>query len=401
MLHNILKKTIECSLLLLIFTLPFSKAMIEVCVVVAIIAWVIKKIVFPSEWIFSNVCVNKAIIAFVILNACTLFWSVNSALSLHAFFSKLLEQIFVFMLCVDVFSSEKSFKRLLIVMCASAMLISVDGIIQYMTGEDVLRSFSLCSDKKLVRASFNNPNSFAGWSIVMAPILFCLTLRDYKRKNIFVLIIYAAVFLLLFDLMLTDARAAWIAWFIGTVLLIAYLFKFGIIKMRKRDLLIVFIIVVIGGYVLLPMHIKERLVSLMNVHSNTKRIELWRKALYLIKESKCIGSGVNTFSFFTHQYDIFAGNEYPHNSYLHMIVEIGVIGTASFLLILTLFFRKCFAVLKEKKDVILLGFTCGIFSYIIHSFFDTHLYSMPMAILFWYVLGASVGRIRFLEGKRI
>jgi ABC-type transport system involved in multi-copper enzyme maturation permease subunit len=46
---------------------------------------------------------------------------------------------------------------------------------------------------------------------------------------------------------------------------------------------------------------------------------------------------------------------------------------------------------------VLSGLTLGIFTYLVGSIFDTNLYSLPLAVLFWLMAGLAVGTIRIID----
>ncbi|MBL7198377.1 MAG: hypothetical protein ISS47_09810 [Candidatus Omnitrophica bacterium] len=84
---------------------------------------------------------------------------------------------------------------------------------------------------------------------------------------------------------------------------------------------------------------------------------------------------------------------YAHNCYLQMLAEIGIIGLASFLWIIGRLFKSSIRSFKKSRDLLLLGLLAGIIAFLVHSFFDTNLYSLQLSVLFWAMLGLTVARI--------
>ncbi len=85
---------------------------------------------------------------------------------------------------------------------------------------------------------------------------------------------------------------------------------------------------------------------------------------------------------------------YPHNSFLQMAAELGIIGLTAFILLLASLFRSMFRELKKKRDSLILSVSCGILGFLVLSFFDTHLYALQLVSLFWFMMGFAVSLTR-------
>ena len=85
---------------------------------------------------------------------------------------------------------------------------------------------------------------------------------------------------------------------------------------------------------------------------------------------------------------------YPHNCYLQMIAEIGILGLGSFLIMLGLLFRRSLQAYRNMENqflkMVLLGALAGLTGFLIHSFFDTVLYSVQLSSLMWIYMGVIV-----------
>jgi len=72
---------------------------------------------------------------------------------------------------------------------------------------------------------------------------------------------------------------------------------------------------------------------------------------------------------------------------LQIAADIGILGLLSFLAIIFQVFRYSFKYIKNCKNVfyqsLSIGLCGGLFAYLIHSFFDTNLHSLPLVALFW------------------
>ena len=390
-LKNVLDNITECALLIVVFCLPFSKALIEVFSILAIFSWVLRQIVYREIKVSFN-SFNLAVIFFMSMNFITVFWSINPEQTLEAFFSKTLEYLFLFFISCDVFKSKKNIKKLVSVILASAIFIGADGVFQYVSGRDFLRGYTLMKSGTLIRGCFFNSNCFAAWEVLLIPIIISLFVAQpfvgQKNRRTFFLAILSFG-LLTYCLLLTDCRAAWLALMVAAFIVILYILTGARFK-NKGITLTVLVFICCLVFVLIPDEVKDRFLSLGLLRSNKERLRIWKKAVFLLRETHFIGGGVNTFSLLRHKYNsVMEGTEYAHNSYLQMLVETGIAGLISFLTLLSVVYARIVKALQKERDMLLFGVAVGLSVFLFHALFDNHLYSVQLAVLFWMFLGIA------------
>ena len=127
---------------------------------------------------------------------------------------------------------------------------------------------------------------------------------------------------------------------------------------------------------------------------------LWKEAASIIKAHPLLGTGPNTYAFVAPNYQLKDNTgTYPHNSYLQLAAEIGLIGLWAFLWIIFRFFFMAISALKKYRDPFLLSVMCSLIAYLTHSFLDVNLFAAQFAILFWVILGLGMARIKNLESS--
>ena len=116
----------------------------------------------------------------------------------------------------------------------------------------------------------------------------------------------------------------------------------------------------------------------------------------MIKENPFLGKGLGTFMDYYKKHKI-PGDEtiyYAHNCYLQIWAETGIFGLLSFLLFVgSVLCRRIKAIKVNSlpwQSSVLLGLISAVFGFLVHSFFDTNLYSLQLAVLFWFMLGLAV-----------
>jgi len=267
------------------------------------------------------------------------------------------------------------------------------------------------------KASFATSSGFAGWLIVIIPLfLGLLATNKGKNKNLrgFLLIL---IILLTICLILTYSRGAWLGFAIGISLMIWNVFKNLALKIK---MLCLFVSVgLLAIYLVLPQPIKTKIsaigridfkYSYQTVNARIKstlkidqgstpiRLNLWKESLSIIRDYPLVGCGLNTYSTVARGYKSFeGGGVYPHNSYLQMAAETGLFGLTAFLWVLFTFFKVGMHYLNQSRNFLVLGLLSGILAFMVHAFFDTHLYSLQLVVLFWYMLGLTVAVIKIEE----
>ena len=426
----------EFCLCAFIFTLPFSKSMVEIFFTLALICWVAKRwIEYDSRFTVHGLRnasfrikistlikafkpvktnLNLPITAFVFIGFLSTLTSVSFSLSLEGFFFKLFEWIMLYFIVAETINNKKKLNRLLIVMLASMVLIGIDAIFQFLTGADFMRHYASMAYR--LRASFGNANSFAGWLVIMVPLVFCFAYFGINKwivlpekynwiKKSIRPILWITSALLIFCLALTYTRGAWM----GVILSLIFL---GVFKSKK--LLVFLLIALLAFSFIAPQRIKQR-ISLTFQSSKTRanlldktRYSLWHEALNIIKDFPLIGCGLNTYAIVAPDYKITKkGGIYPHNSYLHMAAESGLLGLGTFIWIMITLFRTSLANLKRIghrfHSVILIGLLAGLFGFLAHSFVDTNIYTLQLGNLMWFIMGliVAVQKVALKNGSEI
>lgn len=387
----------------LIFILPGSKSMVEVFFGCAFLSFFIRMALKYKEFSVSDIAgkiresgFGLALAVFIFVNILSIFGSVSFFLSLEGFFCKLLEGVLFFFIVSKTINSPRRIKWILISIFLSAFIVAIDGVFQAVRGADFLRAYPLWG-KEAVRACFNNPNDFAAWLTTMIPLVLSIVYFGKNKeagifKRVRVPFLWVLLTLLTWCLILTRSRGGWIAGILAVVFI-------GILKDRK--IVIGLILVLATLFFSVPLSYRERACSLLTA-LDMSRISLWKEAIDIIKDFPLLGTGPNTYSIVSADYslnDITKGF-YPHNSYLHLAAETGILGLAAFMWFIFSFFKTALKTLKESsgfKSVLLIGLVSAFSAFLFHSFVDTNFYSLQLNILMWFIMGMISGISRVEE----
>jgi len=346
-------------------------------------------IIFISIWYF--LFRHKDIIKTKILYFWLLFIGINISSLLISFdislgvreITRLLSIISIFLLAQIFVKTKKHLTISLKVILISAILPALIGFWQYLYQADIISAF----DGRLA-ATFAHPNMLAFFTFFAFSISLFVFLYG-KKDNVLSYFYLLASLLFLVIIILTYTRGSWLA-------LLIFVFIIGIVKFRK--LLLVFIILALFSYSLVPT-LQERVNDTFNFQNYDSSI-VWRYNLYkdswgIAKEKPILGHGSDTASTlieYNRSYRL--GSPEPHNDYLKTFIETGVIGLISLLLLVfsTIhYLYKKYKYSSLRKIKALNFFLLASFLAIsLVSFGDNVLNDTALQWSMWFVIGAMI-----------
>jgi O-antigen ligase len=412
----------------LIYFLPISIALTEIFSGLAILFYLIKRgaILFnrsknsPGNLLSQSVLgrvvsflkafkprdnyLNKPFAAFLFVNFVSILISQNPSSSFEGFLGKILQGVFIFFTFFECMRSPGRLKVFLIIFAVSNLLICSNGFYQYFVGHEFIHG-QLFDGR--ISSSFRQANDYATYLVVVAATLFYLFLYISRicRKTLnpgntdgqwlsfflkgktrgIILVLFIAS---LISLGLTYSRGAWIA------------FVLAIFLLGLKNWRVLIPSMLIAGVFLFLFYPKlnenrDPITSFKAFADYNNRLGYWSRSIHVIRDYPVLGTGVNTYSTVQWRYENEWGwGGYPHNSYLQMTAETGVVGLLSFLWLLFSLYKNSFRNLKKMQRpelrFLLISFLTGLSGLLIHSFFDTTLYSVQLSSFMWLLMGLIV-----------
>ncbi len=222
---TICERVIEGCFYALLVAVTFSTSLVEIFSSLMIIAWFVKKGA-DRDWRSVDSVPVRIILVFCL-------WSILSCVNSDYFKEsfrgvfKVLEYALVFVIVSAEMRKKVMVKRSLYVIIAAVLITCTNGIIQYFTGEGLIRHRQLINLDYLRRisSSFIHPNDFGGYLLVVNLILlsFILAKDNRFRVKIALLVPFA---LSMVSFFLTRSRGAWISFSAAFVIL-------GALKAKK------------------------------------------------------------------------------------------------------------------------------------------------------------------------
>ena len=402
-IEKILGKIVEVAIYCLIFIIPFSKAGIEIFGTIAIIAWSIKTLLMRSNPFASlpkHVVFTLSLLFLANIASCVV--SVSLAHSLKALFAKTLEYMLFFLIVAEVFSDAKRSKKLLWIISISLALFFIDGIVQYVTGFDLVRKYRLDG---YMRGPMGSHNDFGTYVIIFIPIFLAFAI-NMKQSLKYRIIMFIVLSMSLCCLFLSSCRAAWVGFI--------FMMVFFVIVKNKWLFLSSVLVLILSLFLLqdfVKSNIKEEDVKerISADYSINHRFLMSKEAIIMILDRPVLGMGLNTYTIMGPKYKIHPlGGMYPHNSYLHKTVETGLVGLGMFFLFVWSLYSigiRSLWLLSSKnmtgsiEYVLIRGLMAGLIGLLVNALFDTTFYALKLITVFWVMSGMLIAACNIASQK--
>ncbi len=385
----------EYALYGLLFFIPISISLVEVFAALVFIGFVGRKIIKP-DFEFLKFWPNALLLLFLLFSALSL---INSGQyfnkTIHALFGKWAQYLGICFIVQDTIYDRKVVRRGMFVFLFSAALVVLSGLSQYFFGIEFLRNRSMTVMSKggarAITSSFTHYNGFGGYLVVVVSLVVALLLANNSFGLVTgSLLIFAMVSMT--TLIGTYSRGSWLA------LTVSFISMSIFCRKNLKWLVPIFFVIIV--MFLFPVS-SERLFLTFKSGGDSDRFRYWSAAFKMIGEHPFFGMGVGTFMANFPKYSPIRdlGEAYAHNCYFQIWAETGIFALISFVVFVVSL--VCLGIKKFliSKDFLLLGLLSGVLGFLAHSFFDTNLYSLQLAFLFWVWVGLIVTRLRIIHNE--
>ncbi|PIP28289.1 MAG: hypothetical protein COX29_01975 [Candidatus Moranbacteria bacterium CG23_combo_of_CG06-09_8_20_14_all_35_22] len=294
--------------------------------------------------------------------------------------TRLLSIYAFFLLGYLIIKTKDDFIKLLEIIVFSGLIPSFFALYQFVNDSGMTLPMEGITNR--IYGTFAHPNLLAYYLVLILSILGYLLLI---KKGLFINSALAVFYTVI--LILTFTRGAWLA-------LIFIFFIVGAVKYRK--MLFALIIVLLTIYVLVePIRMRVNALYQYNPDSSIEwRKNIWKDGFSIAKEKILIGHGTGT----AHKIILEArrekaGSPDPHNDYLKLLIENGIIGVLSYLsIIVALLYNLAkgyfFSKNLEQKNLYLILFSFSLVIFLLSSV-DNVLRNTVLQWTLWAMLGGT------------
>ena len=262
-----------------------------------------------------------------------------------------------------------------------------------------------------LRSTYICPNHFAHLIQMMIP--FCIAYLSMSRSYLSLkLLSLYSVIIFVPTLFLTESRAGWLGTIISIVIFTC-LFAFNKSKKLFYTTLIVTPIIAISILILgwnfsetfqrrmLPVveFIQGQIEGGVGSESRDFRPQTWSDTIVMIKDKPILGFGPGNYNFTFPKYrETFKDQRivtgHPHNEYLELISDYGLIGFSLFstawLSSLYILFKHSIQSRDKRHKIFGFSAISMIIGTMVHSFFDFQMHIFPNAMVFSFLLAISL-----------
>ncbi|MDP2939837.1 MAG: O-antigen ligase family protein [Candidatus Omnitrophota bacterium] len=391
---NIADIIVEYCLYGAIFFIPKSKAAIEIFVCLAIFFFLIKKILKPDfKFLKSISCLF--LLLFIVFSALSIFNShIYIKKGLRALIGKWMEYAIIFLLVKDTLKNKIRFRNAIFILLIFGVVVGIDGFIQGLSGVELLWDNPMGVTNNglaAITGPFRHHNDFGAYLLVIIALMIGIWLSD-NLKFINKILLAFCIGLLLLSMLLAYSRGSWLGFIFALILMLALSRRFKlIIPLLSIFILLLFFLPGVKGRSILTFQFNSPNLLIWN---DADRFRVWGVAFRMIRENPFLGKGLGTFMDYFSKYKPNIVVQYAHNCFLQIWAEAGIFSLVSFLAFAASVLFEGINKFKQNNDFVLLGLVASMFAFLVHSFFDTNLYSLQLSILFWLCMGLVSAKAR-------
>ena len=375
-----LDKLIQFSLYTFVIFCTLSISITQISFTIGVLAWLIKVHLTKTWDKIYRTPVGLPILCFCLASILAVITSVDYTASLPHL--KKIFQFAIFFWVANTVTNEKQ-KDLLI------KLLIISGVIASMAGFSQAWSTAVTLQTR-VAGTMSVYMTFAGLLMLVGLIALGRYLfNDKKEKWIMV-----ATGVLIFCLLLTLTRQAWLGFFVGSLILIIF---------WNKKYLLAIPVAIIGLLLFAPESIKDRMFSITDLNDWTfqARILLWQGGLEIFKDNPITGCGFKCVdALHTHYPDpsgFIARHRGMHNNIIQLLVDTGILGLGTWLSIWVAYFL---AIYKQLNKItinsipkgLVIGSLAAVTGFLAGGMFETNFYDSEIVMLLYSIMGISLAQ---------
>lgn len=294
--------------------------------------------------------------------------------------------------------TKKNVIHMLGFMVGIAALLGLSAIFSVMFPEMMI-SLLNWDVNNISRATISPINNGTFLALFIIPSISLFIYNDKKNVRYFYLLCFI---LILLGLIATGRRGSYFPSIIGVVIFFTILLyrNFtiqGLKKYLKYFVIISLLFIVFSIYLLNSGHIGRLFGKSDTQNSDAGRLDRMEAAIELILDKPIVGDGVGNYYYPVEKkdlldikstsYDSWLNLSDPHNTYLMVLAESGVIGLFIFTIILIYILKRL-----KPKDIISLGIFLGVLIFLLNCMVDTRLWKslVRMDTVFWMLVGIGI-----------
>lgn len=331
---------------------------------------------------------------FLLITILTVPFSIHTALSIREII-RILTIVSLFILGYSVISENKHFTTQIKIVIYSMLLPGAFAYYQFFTDSGL--TLPLENIYNRIYGTFAHPNLFAYYLII--PLALTLIIVLIKKKKELSTILFSGLLAAYTTLLLlTYTRGAWIAFLL-------IIFVVGIFKYKK--ILVVAALIFVLLYTAIPT-VQERANRIIEPDpygSIVWRMGLWEDGWGYAMQNPWLGHGAGTAKdVILKERGEAKGSPHPHNDYLKILLEYGLLGSLAYLYLLIstlyLLWKKYRSEVRPNFKNIYLGIFALTLALFIMSAGDNMIRNTALQWALWSLIGGTLAVSSYTETKK-
>ncbi|MBP7992727.1 MAG: O-antigen ligase family protein [Candidatus Magasanikbacteria bacterium] len=370
---------------------PIPTTVLEILVGITIIAWVYIKIKNRDYSLVKNIPNRNLFLSgaglFLVGATIGIFISPNFRAALGEWKAFYFEPIIIGLIVIDCIKSKEDVKKILGGLLLGSLTTAILGVYQHFTGWLVPHSFWANRNTYRVTGWYGFPNSVGILLAPLIPLAVYVAIETLKKsknkitsKNNYFILFLLGLFLIASPLAIIFAKttAAMVGLAAGVgILLLCF-------KKTRLPAIMLGIIGLIGLFIMPNNAITNELLA--KDYSGQLRRDIWSETITYLKLHPLVGTGVAGYTTeiaplrHNKKIEVF---HHPHNIFLTIWVNTGLIGLAGFIALLTWFYITVIKNLTSPNHAFAITLLVSMTIWLTMGLVDSPYIKNDWALIFW------------------
>ncbi|MDZ7370283.1 MAG: O-antigen ligase family protein [candidate division KSB1 bacterium] len=253
--------------------------------------------------------------------------------------------------------------------------------------------------------TIGNPNHLARYQGFVLPLAMVIALTE-RRRGMYRLALLASLIGIL-GILATMTRSAWLGLAISTAATLFLLMRRRLFTMRAAARIGIFCLIGLALFIIFYRPIVDRLFGPDNGSAQT-RITTSKVALAILKDYPIFGCGINNYGTLLDEYwlaeDVFTRKAPVHNNYLIYAVELGLVGLAAYVMLLTAAGKRMWRAVQLRDPFLTataIGIVAAFLAYLVEALTDkSYKECYTLLLTFWGLLALVEAMLRMDQNSR-
>lgn len=363
------------------FTIPVT--LLEMMLLVIILIYLVgtkndlslkTKFLEIKSKIKQNPSLTIAIFTFLLAATISVLTSIDTRSALGEWKAFYIEPVLIFIILIATIKNPKQINNLIFALVLGGLITSLLAIYQKFTGWYVPWTFWENGNSYRVTGWYGFPNAVGLFLAPIIPLAFYLI---KQKANLWQYII-SIISIPLSILAIIFAKST--GGLIGVIASIGLLLIFW--KKTRWPTIILGTLCLIGLFIIPENPIKQEL--LMQDRSGQLRVAMWGETIEFLSDNPIFGAGLASYKTLIYPYRIDKWIEvfhHPHNIFLTMWVNLGILGLIGFVWILVWFYRV--GIMYFKNNHLTKYLLATMFTMIVTGLVDSPYIKNDLSLVFW------------------